>query len=671
METAGAGPLLTQLASCISKLDADFNASGGSEPIFDSNEHLQEFWLVLERVMLHRCKSKTYWKYFVRCLESSSTVLQQAAALPTNRTSVGKGRAFLVLSLHTKTLAEHIQVAVMDAKATQQHYHRDAIMRNKQSQARLLDMLYNLNVIDFHLENKVSLDDGWPSFAARSFTPTVSSPLRPSAMRGGGMDVTSLNASFEAMSVMSAMSVATSINSAVTAALEGDLDRLRQEKGLLEAEKSELQQDKVDQDAAWNKVVDRLKAKNLKLRDTISELEAELDAAHAATAAAASATATKGEGGPPSSASSLSQNAADKEAASVAAAAAAAAEKAAGAAQERVTELEARLAASAPSDQVTALQAAHAKELEQQREAAAALASENTRLGAELAAAAESETRRREELEARIRQLQVAAEATAQRLIEAEENRMHTAQQHATEMARLESNKSAEIDTLKTLHASVQRVVSDVTSQLQAAERGRAASSAQLAVLEQNLASEQERAGKLEEQVTLLRTTVKKLTDDKLTYWSKCYTLSQAIQTFAATASATWQPDSSVKQCKKCSNNFSFTLRRHHCRLCGNIFCKECASSFAHLAGSKKTVRVCTTCDSLLHSSAQSEFEVETSTIAKKLGTPLPQDGGGRGNAGGANEINEEVKAAAATASATASAAAATPATRSTVDGEE
>ena len=41
-----------------------------------------------------------------------------------------------------------------------------------------------------------------------------------------------------------------------------------------------------------------------------------------------------------------------------------------------------------------------------------------------------------------------------------------------------------------------------------------------------------------------------------------------------------WVPDSEVKQCYNCGIDFSFIERKHHCRVCGNIFCKKCTFSF-------------------------------------------------------------------------------------------
>lgn len=39
-----------------------------------------------------------------------------------------------------------------------------------------------------------------------------------------------------------------------------------------------------------------------------------------------------------------------------------------------------------------------------------------------------------------------------------------------------------------------------------------------------------------------------------------------------------WIVDKCVSQCMNCSKTFSMLLRRHHCRLCGNIICDKCCS---------------------------------------------------------------------------------------------
>lgn len=39
-----------------------------------------------------------------------------------------------------------------------------------------------------------------------------------------------------------------------------------------------------------------------------------------------------------------------------------------------------------------------------------------------------------------------------------------------------------------------------------------------------------------------------------------------------------WMPDSTVKECYECHEKFTPFRRKHHCRLCGQIFCAKCSS---------------------------------------------------------------------------------------------
>uniref|UniRef100_M4BZJ9 FYVE-type domain-containing protein n=1 Tax=Hyaloperonospora arabidopsidis (strain Emoy2) TaxID=559515 RepID=M4BZJ9_HYAAE len=59
-----------------------------------------------------------------------------------------------------------------------------------------------------------------------------------------------------------------------------------------------------------------------------------------------------------------------------------------------------------------------------------------------------------------------------------------------------------------------------------------------------------------------------------------------------------WMPDRLCKVCYDCSAAFSLFRRRHHCRLCGQIFCHECSNSFidgtSH--GFPGAIRVCKFC---------------------------------------------------------------------------
>jgi len=58
-----------------------------------------------------------------------------------------------------------------------------------------------------------------------------------------------------------------------------------------------------------------------------------------------------------------------------------------------------------------------------------------------------------------------------------------------------------------------------------------------------------------------------------------------------------WKNDAHVNNCDKCSTEFTFFKRRHHCRGCGNIFCDACTSQRCSIAGcGPDPQRVCDEC---------------------------------------------------------------------------
>eukprot|EP00451_Oxyrrhis_marina_P024410 CAMPEP_0204355744 /NCGR_PEP_ID=MMETSP0469-20131031/34395_1 /ASSEMBLY_ACC=CAM_ASM_000384 /TAXON_ID=2969 /ORGANISM="Oxyrrhis marina" /LENGTH=863 /DNA_ID=CAMNT_0051343067 /DNA_START=1 /DNA_END=2592 /DNA_ORIENTATION=+ len=55
-----------------------------------------------------------------------------------------------------------------------------------------------------------------------------------------------------------------------------------------------------------------------------------------------------------------------------------------------------------------------------------------------------------------------------------------------------------------------------------------------------------------------------------------------------------WKPDASIHECSQCSRDFHLVNRRHHCRLCGEIFCGKCSRWWLHTRLGE--VRCCSAC---------------------------------------------------------------------------
>src|SRR3990167_5298602 len=65
-----------------------------------------------------------------------------------------------------------------------------------------------------------------------------------------------------------------------------------------------------------------------------------------------------------------------------------------------------------------------------------------------------------------------------------------------------------------------------------------------------------------------------------------------------------WVPDAAVTECQGCLRPFSLLFRRHHCRGCGNIYCKNCSGHQGLLQASfgflpKGLERICDKCAKL------------------------------------------------------------------------
>lgn len=63
-----------------------------------------------------------------------------------------------------------------------------------------------------------------------------------------------------------------------------------------------------------------------------------------------------------------------------------------------------------------------------------------------------------------------------------------------------------------------------------------------------------------------------------------------------------WMADETVRECRECLMPFTRFRRRHHCRICGQIFCSRCASNIisARRFGQAGDIRVCNQCVNML-----------------------------------------------------------------------
>ena len=73
----------------------------------------------------------------------------------------------------------------------------------------------------------------------------------------------------------------------------------------------------------------------------------------------------------------------------------------------------------------------------------------------------------------------------------------------------------------------------------------------------------------------------------------------------------TWAPDSAASACAQCDKTFSFRVRRHHCRRCGEVFCGKCTKGRAAIPGSgtEQGHRVCDRCHEGFASARRAEAE--------------------------------------------------------------
>eukprot|EP00232_Nephroselmis_pyriformis_P019926 CAMPEP_0182899154 /NCGR_PEP_ID=MMETSP0034_2-20130328/27902_1 /TAXON_ID=156128 /ORGANISM="Nephroselmis pyriformis, Strain CCMP717" /LENGTH=460 /DNA_ID=CAMNT_0025033161 /DNA_START=210 /DNA_END=1589 /DNA_ORIENTATION=- len=102
-----------------------------------------------------------------------------------------------------------------------------------------------------------------------------------------------------------------------------------------------------------------------------------------------------------------------------------------------------------------------------------------------------------------------------------------------------------------------------------------------------------------------------------------------------------WIPDAMSKVCYHCDAAFTVLLRRHHCRVCGHLFCWKCSHNTIALRrddGTTATVRICDFCLELRKATPSPSSLLEE-PAASPVGGSRPRGGVG-GPRGPARSLN-------------------------------
>jgi tetratricopeptide (TPR) repeat protein len=78
-----------------------------------------------------------------------------------------------------------------------------------------------------------------------------------------------------------------------------------------------------------------------------------------------------------------------------------------------------------------------------------------------------------------------------------------------------------------------------------------------------------------------------------------------------------WQKDSEVSSCTKCKSAFGLFKRKHHCRVCGLIFCDSCSATRVRPPGFSESIRVCESCALICFHAVKQENEKDS--VAEEL----------------------------------------------------
>ncbi|XP_061197499.1 FYVE and coiled-coil domain-containing protein 1-like isoform X2 [Saccostrea echinata] len=105
--------------------------------------------------------------------------------------------------------------------------------------------------------------------------------------------------------------------------------------------------------------------------------------------------------------------------------------------------------------------------------------------------------------------------------------------------------------------------------------------------------SKDKEISQLKSDMKQLKKKIVQLTKEKDTLWQQTdrLTYEQKMQ-----SSAKWMDEKTVTKCLGCKQEFTFMVRKHHCRLCGGVFCHNCSNNYVDSTYSSKKSRACNLC---------------------------------------------------------------------------
>eukprot|EP00048_Salpingoeca_helianthica_P024432 m.32309 g.32309 ORF g.32309 m.32309 type:complete len:620 (+) comp9384_c1_seq1:14-1873(+) len=586
--------LLTQIESAVAAVQREA-ASNPDTPLTDSNEAVSDFCVVLERVFNQAAKSKSVlgdkrdvWNFLSTALEKSavSSTIRKIQSSGNNRTTLGKARSFVRACLVSHTLGSAVQEALQKKKLLEQFYASESIFRVDALALRLVDALYHLSEVEFAIDETLCVDEGWPSFQSKEFTPTAAM-----ATRGGGSSVRTGLDDETSLREPSLYSVPTTAGPGSELDVQPDLlrvelHRVRTELAQATRERDEALREKNESDNAWAHALTSAKDKNAALSERLEAVEKQLRVEREKSEQLRSA------------------QAADTRALEDAKARIAALELPGEAVPREKTPTPELPPPPPPAAQVAPAPAAHEIERElqgkfqPQLDAAvlrARQAEESLERAQEEWRDAKAELQAKlDEQDTQLSEARSTIETLTQRCLAYEEDLKATRASHDAKIAELE-------DRAVGLARQAAEQAASMQSRLNEATRAEAQHQETIAKLRVGLQEEAERTTRAEATIQQLQEGLTKMTQDKFRMWNRADQLND-IASHAATTATGWEQDDTVDNCRACKRKFDLFTRKHHCRSCGRVFCNACSSKSAKLSSSKDPVRVCEPCFTIVDS---------------------------------------------------------------------